>query len=65
MAPALIDGSVGLVMAPKGRLFRVLRFTYEGGRIASAEVISDRARLDALDIAAIDLPAPTEDRSGP
>jgi len=65
MAPALIDGSVGLVMAPKGRLFRVLRFTYEGGRIASAEVIADRARLDALDIAAIDLPAPTEDRSGP
>jgi len=57
MAPALIDGSVGLVMAPKGRLLRALRFTFEGGRIARAEVIADRARLDALDIAAIEWPA--------
>ena len=54
MAPALIDGSVGLVMAPKGRLLRALRFTFEGGRIARAEVIADRARLDALDIAVIE-----------
>ena len=53
MAPALIDGSVGLVMVPKGRLFRALRFTFEGGRIARAEVIADRA-LDALDIATIE-----------
>lgn len=51
MAPALIDGAIGLVMAPKGRLLRALRFTFDGGRIASAEVIADRARLDALDIA--------------
>ena len=65
MAPAIIDGSVGLLMAPKGRLLRVLRFTYEGGRIASAEVISDRARLDALDIAAIDWPTPAEASAGP
>ena len=64
MAPALIDGSVGLVMAPKGRLFRVLRFTFEGGRIASAEVISDRAQLDALDIAAIELTSPTSAPAG-
>ena len=54
MAPALIDGSVGLVTVLKGRLFRALRFTFEGGRIARAEVIADRARLDALDIAAIE-----------
>ena len=51
MAPALIDGAVGLVMAPKGRLLRALRFTFDGGRITTAEVIADRARLDALDIA--------------
>jgi RNA polymerase sigma-70 factor (ECF subfamily) len=56
MAAALIDGSIGLVMVPKGRLSRALRFTFEGGRIARAEVISDRARLDALDISAIELP---------
>jgi RNA polymerase sigma-70 factor (ECF subfamily) len=54
MAPALIDGSVGLVMAPKGRLLRALRFTFEADRIASAEVITDRARLDALEITVVD-----------
>jgi RNA polymerase sigma factor (sigma-70 family) len=53
-ARVLIDGSVGLVMAPKGRVVRALRFTFDGDRIALAEIIADRARLDALDIAAID-----------
>lgn len=53
MAPALIDGAMGLVMAPKGRLFRALRFTFQDDRIASAEVITDRARLATLDIVAL------------
>jgi len=51
---ALIEGSVGLVMAPKGKLFRALRFTFADGRIASAEVIIDRAILDTLEIAAFE-----------
>ncbi|MBA3499342.1 MAG: sigma-70 family RNA polymerase sigma factor [Deltaproteobacteria bacterium] len=51
---ALLDGSLGLVMAPKGRLVRALRFTFENGLIARAEIIGDRARLDALDVAPID-----------
>jgi RNA polymerase sigma factor (sigma-70 family) len=51
--PALVDGAVGLVMVPKGQLFRVLRFSFSGGKIATAEVISDRAQLDALEIAAL------------
>ena len=51
---ALVDGAVGLVMAPKGRLLRALRFTFSGGRIASAEVIMDRELLDRLEIAALD-----------
>jgi RNA polymerase sigma-70 factor (ECF subfamily) len=59
-APALIEGSVGLVMVVKGQLFRALRFTFEGGRIATAEVIVDRAQLDALDIAALELSPPTQ-----
>ena len=53
MAPALIDGAVGLVMAPGGRLMRALRFTFADGRIARGEVIADRARLDALEITAL------------
>jgi RNA polymerase sigma-70 factor (ECF subfamily) len=57
MAPAVIDGSVGIVMAPKGKLLRALRFTFDGGRIAHAEVITDRARLDALEIVPTSAPA--------
>ncbi len=53
MAPALVDGAVGLLMVLKGRLFRALRFTFTDGRIAGVEVIAQRARLDALDITAI------------
>jgi RNA polymerase sigma factor (sigma-70 family) len=51
---ALVDGSVGLVMAPKGRPVRVLRFTFAGDRITGADIIADRALLDALDITAIE-----------
>lgn len=56
MAPALVDGSVGLLMAPKGRLARVLRFTFADGRILTAEVVVERAALDALEIATLDAP---------
>jgi RNA polymerase sigma-70 factor (ECF subfamily) len=49
--PALIDGTVGLVVAPKGRLFRALRFTLANGRIAAVEVIGDPTRLQQLNLA--------------
>jgi hypothetical protein len=50
----LVDGSVGLVMAPKGRPVRALRFTFAGDRIARADIIADRAALDALEIVPLD-----------
>ena len=50
---ALVDGAVGLVVAPRGRLFRVLRFTLSNGKIATVEVVGDRARLDELDLAVL------------
>jgi RNA polymerase sigma-70 factor (ECF subfamily) len=58
---ASVDGSLGLVMAPKGRLVRALRFTFQDGRIATADIIADRARLDALDVATLELPSATAD----
>lgn len=51
---ALIDGSVGLVVAPKGRLFRALRFTLAGDKIAGLEVIGDPDRLRQLDLAVLE-----------
>jgi hypothetical protein len=48
---AMVEGSVGLIVAPRGRLFRVLRFTYANGRIRSLEVIGDPERLQSVEIA--------------
>jgi RNA polymerase sigma factor (sigma-70 family) len=48
--PALIGGSVGLILAPRGKLSRVLTFTFTNARIARLEVIGDPARLRELDI---------------
>lgn len=49
--PALVDGEVGVVVAPHGRLFRVLRLTVAHARITQVEVIADPARLRALNLA--------------
>ncbi|MBK9036744.1 MAG: sigma-70 family RNA polymerase sigma factor [Myxococcales bacterium] len=61
MAPALIDGAVGLLLAPHGRLARALLFTFTDGRIARADVIMEPARLAALDIAALSWPGAAGD----
>ena len=54
MRPALVNGAVGLILAPRGRLQRVLAFEFDTeGRIRGAEIISDPARLCALDLAAL------------
>jgi RNA polymerase sigma-70 factor (ECF subfamily) len=50
---ALIDGSVGLIFAPRGKLSRVLTFTWTNAKVARVEVIGDPARLRALDIAVL------------
>ena len=52
--PALIDGSVGLVVAPGGRLALVLRFAVEGNVITRIGIVADPARLRVLDLAILD-----------
>ncbi len=51
---ALIDGSVGLVVAPRGRLLCVLALRIEGERIVGIDVIMERERLAQLDLAVLD-----------
>ncbi|WP_406283280.1 sigma-70 family RNA polymerase sigma factor [Embleya sp. NBC_00896] len=48
--PALIDGTVGLVMAPRGRLFLVLCFTVTDDGITGIDVIADPDRLREIDL---------------
>lgn len=50
--PALVDGQVGVIIAPRGRLFRVLRLTFIEGRIAHMDIIGDPAVLEKMDLAA-------------
>jgi RNA polymerase sigma factor (sigma-70 family) len=48
--PAMVEGSVGLIVAPRGRLFRVLRFTFANGLITAMEVIGNPERLSAIEV---------------
>ncbi|MEU2033636.1 sigma-70 family RNA polymerase sigma factor [Nocardia amamiensis] len=49
-APALVDGGVGIVVAPHGRLLLALRVAVRDGRVAAYEVMADPARLRRLTI---------------
>jgi RNA polymerase sigma factor (sigma-70 family) len=51
--PAIIEGSVGLVLAPRGKLARALTFTFGTAGITRVEVTADPARLRELDIAVL------------
>ena len=50
-AAALVDGDVGIVVAPHGQLQLVLAVEFAGERIAAYELIADPARLSALNLA--------------
>lgn len=51
--PALVNGMVGLVVAPRGRLLFALTFTIEDDRITAYDVVADPARLRRLDLAVL------------
>lgn len=48
MRPYLVDGRVALGFAPHGKLGRVLAFTYAGGTILNAEIITEPDALAEL-----------------
>jgi RNA polymerase sigma-70 factor, ECF subfamily len=50
---ALVDGAVGVVVAPGGRPRVVFGFTIMGGKIAEIELLADPARLRRLDLAVL------------
>src|SRR5689334_14311015 len=51
--PALINGSVGLVVARRGRLFLVLRLTIKGGKIVEIDAVADAAQLRQLHLSVL------------
>jgi RNA polymerase sigma factor (sigma-70 family) len=52
--PALVNGSVGAIVAPRGRLFLVLEFSITGGKIAEIDIVADPSRLSQLDLAVLE-----------
>jgi len=51
---ALIDGAIGAVVAPGGKLLLVLNVTVEGGRIVGIEAVADPERLARLQLTVFD-----------
>lgn len=52
--PALVNGNVGVVVAPLGRLLMVLDFTISDGKVVAIDAVSDPERLSQLDLALLD-----------
>jgi RNA polymerase sigma-70 factor (ECF subfamily) len=49
-----VNGSVGLVVARRGRLLLVLKPIVKGGRIVEIEAIADPVRLSRLHLSVLD-----------
>jgi RNA polymerase sigma factor (sigma-70 family) len=50
---ALVDGTVGIVVAPRGRLLLAIGLTIKDDKIAEIDVIADPPRLHQLDLAVL------------
>lgn len=51
--PALVDGAVAAIVAPRGHLFLVLNFTIRNDKIVEIEAVADPERLRLLDLAVL------------
>jgi hypothetical protein len=51
--PALIDGSVGLILAPRGKPSKAMIFTFTNTKITRLHVVGDPARLREFQIAVL------------
>jgi Sigma-70, region 4 len=49
--PVLVDGAVGIVMAPRGWLLLLLRLTIRHGKIVAIDAVADPAHLHQLRLA--------------
>ena len=50
----LVDGTVGVVVAPRGRLLLLVRLVIRGGKIAAIEAVADPAHLHQARLAVLD-----------
>ena len=50
----LVNGAVGVVVAPRGHLLMVLDFSIENGRVVAIEAITEPAEIAALDLTVLE-----------
>lgn len=55
LRPALVNGKVGLVLAPQGRLMLVIHLTFKGGKIAKLDAVSKPEQLRQVELAVLDI----------
>ncbi|WP_312113016.1 sigma-70 family RNA polymerase sigma factor [Brevibacillus reuszeri] len=48
---ALVNGTVGIIVAPQGKMLYVLKFTMNQGKITEVDLISEPERISQLDLA--------------
>ncbi|KNB70661.1 sigma-70 family RNA polymerase sigma factor [Brevibacillus reuszeri] len=48
---ALVNGTVGIIVAPQGKMLYVLKFTMNQGKITEVDLISEYERISQLDLA--------------
>jgi RNA polymerase sigma-70 factor (ECF subfamily) len=48
--PVLVNGVVGVLVAPQGKPFSVMAFTVAGGRIVAMDALADPDRLERLEL---------------
>jgi RNA polymerase sigma factor (sigma-70 family) len=53
--PALVNGAIGIIVAPQGRLLLVLDLTIADDRITRIEVVADRAPLRDVELSVLDV----------
>jgi RNA polymerase sigma-70 factor (ECF subfamily) len=51
---ALINGAVGVVVAPRGRLLMALVFTIVGDKVTAIDIVAEPDRVQELDLAVLD-----------
>ncbi|MEX1028860.1 MAG: sigma-70 family RNA polymerase sigma factor [Paenibacillaceae bacterium] len=51
--PMLVNGSIGVVVAPRGQLLFVLELKVADGKITEIDMIADQARIRQLDLAVL------------
>jgi RNA polymerase sigma-70 factor (ECF subfamily) len=52
--PVLVNGAVGVVVAPRGRLMMVLDFTIREGKVVAIDAIADPEGLTGLELAVLE-----------